>query len=107
VEVVNVLDPNEKHVFDEMVTHLRTADPTFVRRIDRIGYPRRRLRATVAVLLWTMAPVCIVVGGWTGLLFAVVGSGYAARLMAGRKGFAGVTDGFSWWSSSRRSSLDH
>ena len=52
-----------------------------------------------------MAPVAIFTGGWTGFLMAVVGSGYAAHLVATRKGFAGSADGFSWWSSSRRSSL--
>ena len=88
-----MLDPNEKQVFDDMVTHLRTADPKFVRQVDRISHPRRRLRVTMAVLLWTMAPVCIVVGGWTGLLFAVVGAGYAARLMSKPTGFAAISPG--------------
>jgi hypothetical protein len=88
-----VLDPNEKQIFDEMVAHLRAADPTFARKVDRSGHPRRGLRVAVAVLLWTMAPVCIVVGGWTGLLFAVVGSGYAARLWIRPSGLAAVSPG--------------
>ena len=100
-----MLDPNEKYVFDEMVTHLRTADPKFVRRIGRISRPRRRLRLILAILLWAMAPIAIFTGGWTGFLMAVVGSGYAVHLVSRRRGFADAADGFSWWSSSRRSSL--
>ena len=100
-----MIDPNEKYAFDDMITRLRTADPKFAKKIDRIGHPRRAFRLALAVLLWTMAPVAIFTGGWTGFLMAVVGSGYAAHLVATRKGFAGAADGFSWWSSSRRSSL--
>jgi hypothetical protein len=103
--VVALLDPDEKYAFDKMVTRLRTAYPKFVKRIDRISHPRRQLRLALAILLWTMAPVAIFTGGWTGFLMAVVGSGYAAHLVATRRGFAGAADGFSWWSSSRRSSL--
>lgn len=100
-----MIDPNEKYAFDDMITRLRAADPKFVKKIDRIGHPRREFRLALAILLWTMAPVAIFTGGWTGFLMAVVGSGYAAHLVATRKGFAGAADGFSWWSSSRRSSL--
>jgi DUF3040 family protein len=97
VEVIAVLGPNEKHAFDGMVAQIRAEDPLFVRRIDRLGRPRRRLRTALAVLLWAMAPVCIVLGGWTGVLMAVVGVAYGAHLMIRR----GMPDGeFSWWSSS-------
>jgi Protein of unknown function (DUF3040) len=100
-----VLDPHEKYAFDDLVAQLRTGDPEFARRIDRLGRPRRRLRAMLAILLWTMAPVAIFLGGWTGLLMAVVGSAYAARLWFKQTGFADDADGLPWWSSSRRSSL--
>ena len=100
-----MIDPSEKYAFDDMITHLRTVDPKFVKKIDRIGRPRREFRLALAILLWTMAPVAIFTGGWTGFLMAVVGSCYAAHLVATRRGFAGAADGFSWWSSSRRSSL--
>jgi Protein of unknown function (DUF3040) len=103
--VVTVLDPNEKYIFDDMVTQLRGADPKFARRVDQIGHPRRTARVGIAVLLWMVAPVCIYFGGWTGLLMAVVGAGFGTHLMLKRTGFAGNADGFSWWSSSRRSSL--
>jgi Protein of unknown function (DUF3040) len=102
VEVVSVLDPNEKYVFDGIVTQLRAEDPKFERTIDRLIQPRRRLRVTMAILLWSLAPVCIVYGGWTGLIMAVVAAGYGAHLMAKRTGMADETDAFSWWSSPRK-----
>jgi hypothetical protein len=86
VEVVPVLDPNEKFVFDGMVSRLRDEDPNFLRKIERIGRPRRNLRVAVAVLLWTLAPVCIAFGGWTGLLMAVVAAAYGALLVSKRDG---------------------
>ncbi len=97
-----MLDPNEKYVFDSMVTQLRADDPKFVRSIDKLTHPRRRLRVTMAILLWTVAPICILYGGWTGLIMAVVAAGYGAHLMAKRTGMSDETDGFSWWSSSKR-----
>jgi hypothetical protein len=102
VEVVIVLDPNEKYVFDGLVTRLRADDPAFDRRIDRLIHPRRRLRVTLAVLLWMLTPVCIVFGGWTGLLMAVAGAAYGAYLMTRPPAPASHADGFSWWSSPRR-----
>ncbi|MCA2215748.1 DUF3040 domain-containing protein [Jidongwangia harbinensis] len=97
-----MLDPNEKYVFDGMVMHLRAADPAFERRLDRLVHPRRRLRVALAVLLWTLVPVCILLGGWTGLLLAMLASGYGAHLMTRRTGPARPAGGFSWWSSSPR-----
>jgi hypothetical protein len=99
VEVVAVLDPSEKFVFDGLVNRLSVDDPDFVRRIDRIGRPRRRLRSTLAILLWTAAPFCLVFGGWTGLFMAVVAVGYGARLFTRRYGRA---DRSPWSSSHRR-----
>ena len=96
-----MLDPAEKFEFDGMVSHLRADDPRFIRRVDRLGAPRRRLRTALAVLLWVIAPVCIAVGGWTGFFMGVVAAGYGAHLVLHRTGLAGGT-GFSWWSSPRR-----
>jgi hypothetical protein len=101
VEVVTVLDPNEKSVFDGMVAQLHIDDPRFVRRIDRLERPRRQLRRAVAVILWVMAPMCVVVGGWTGFFMAVVATAYAARLMIKRPGLSGRAD-LPWWSLPRR-----
>ncbi|MGX6604602.1 DUF3040 domain-containing protein [Micromonosporaceae bacterium Da 78-11] len=94
-----MLDPDEELVFDGMMTQLRTEDPRFLRRLGRLGRPRRRLRTALTILLWTMAPICIVYGGWTGVLMAVVAVGYGAHLMAKRDGK--LAD-FSWWTSSSK-----
>jgi hypothetical protein len=102
VEVVTVLDPNEKFLFDDMVTQLRADDPAFVRSIDKLAHPRRRVRVALAILVWTLAPICVVYGGWTGLIMAVVACAYGARLMAKRTGLGESADTFSWWSSSRK-----
>ena len=79
-----MLDPHEKVNFDRIVTQLGAEDPAFLRRTGRLGRPRRRLQLTMAILLWTLAPACIVLGGWTGVLMAVVGVAYGAHLMAKR-----------------------
>jgi hypothetical protein len=100
VEVTTVLDPSEKSVFDSMVTQLR-GDTRFVRKIDKLGYPRKRLRTTLAVLLWIFALIAMIIGGWTGFFMAVVAVGYGIRLVSRRGGFAGG-QGFSWWSSAGR-----
>jgi DUF3040 family protein len=100
--VVTVLEPNEKFLFDDMVTRLRADDPAFVRSIDKLTHPRRRMRVALAILLWTLMPICIVYGGWTGLIMAVVAGAYGARLMTKRTGLGESADAFSWWSSSRK-----
>ncbi len=95
VEVDAMLDPRDKVVFDEMMTFLRASDPRYRRRIDRLSRPRRRRNTTLAILLWTLAPVCIVLGGWTGVLLAAVGSGYGVYLITHRDRAAA---GRAWWS---------
>jgi hypothetical protein len=101
VEVVTVLDPQEKSAFDGMVAQLSIDDPQFVRRIGRLERPRRQVRKAVAVILWVMAPMCVVVGGWTGFFLAVVATAYAARLMISRPGLHGGAE-LPWWSLPRR-----
>jgi DUF3040 family protein len=101
VEVVTVLDPHEKSVFDGMVHQLRSEDPKFAERLGRVGGHRRRLRKITAVLLWIIAPICVVVGGWTGFFMGIAAAGYATHLMTKKTGLAGGS-GFSWWSSPRR-----
>lgn len=76
-----MLEPNEKFVFDGMVSQMRAGDPRFHRRLSRLTNPRRGLRLTVAILLWTLAPVSVYLGGWTGLLMAAVAVFYGARLI--------------------------
>lgn len=94
-----MLDPNEKLVFDGMVSRLHDEDPGFLRKIERIGRPRRKMRVALAVLLWTLAPVSIVFGGWTGVLMAALAVAYGAVLVTKRDGFGGPP---AWWSSSNR-----
>jgi hypothetical protein len=101
VEVGNVLDPSEKQQFDGLVTQLGADDPQFVRRIDRLGHPRRRLRTAAAILLWMIAPVCMFLGGWTGFFMGATAVGYGIYLVLHKPGLAGGTS-FSWWSSSGR-----
>ena len=96
-----MLDPSEKSIFDDMVTHLRANDPRYVRRVNRLSAPRRRLRTACAVLLWIAVPFSIGIGGWTGFFMGVVGAAYGLRLYLRRTGLAGGS-GFSWGSSPRR-----
>jgi hypothetical protein len=100
VEVSSVLDPAEKSAFDGLVSQLR-GDAKFAHKIDRLGSSRRRLRTALAVLLWTMAPVAMIVGGWTGFFMAVVGVCYGIHLVTKK---AGLEDGqgFPWRSSPGR-----
>ncbi len=97
-----MLDPQDKRTFDGMVAGIHAEDPEFVQRIGRLSAPRRRPRMTMAILLWTVAPFCIFLGGWTGLIMAVVAVGYGARLITKRTGMTGDTHQFSWWSSGKR-----
>jgi DUF3040 family protein len=76
-----VLDPQDKRIFEEMVTHLHTDDPAFVRRTEKLGGPRSTKRVGLAVLLWTLAPICVVFGGWTGLLFALAAIAWGTHLL--------------------------
>src|ERR1700759_4341357 len=69
-----------------MVNQLRDDDPSFLQKIERLGRPRRKMRVALAVLLWILAPVSIVLGGWTGLLMAVVAVAYGANLVLRRGG---------------------
>ena len=93
-----MLEPNEKAVFEGMVSRLRADDPRFSQKVDRLCRPRRRLYLTMAILLWMMTPLSIVYGGWTGVLMAAVAAAYGAHLMRKRGGDASQ----ALWSSSRR-----
>lgn len=75
--------------FDAIVSRLRADDPGFVRRVRELDEPRGTARLVLAVLLWTLAPLCIVLGGWTGAIMAMVGGAYGAHLMRPREPVAG------------------
>jgi hypothetical protein len=66
--------------FEAIVARLRADDPEFTRTVDKLGGPPSKRRLRLAVLLWTIAPVCVVLGGWTGLLMAVVAVAYGSYL---------------------------
>ncbi len=93
-----MLDPQEKAEFDGLVTLLRTTDPRFCRRMNRMTKPRTLLYTTAAATLWILAPVCIVFGGWTGALFAVLAIGYGFRLYTKRNGHRPQP---AWWVATR------
>jgi len=93
-----VLEPNEKAAFDGMVSQLRADDVRFAQKVDRMCRPRRRFYQAMAILLWTIAPFCILFGGWTGVIMAVCGAAYGWQLWIKRGGGASQT----LWSSSRR-----
>ena len=91
-----MLDPHEKHAFDDVVSQLYADDPQFLARIDRLSHPRHRLRKAMAILLWIIAPICAVVGGWTGFFMALVAVGAligAAGAFAGSRLLSSVLDG--------------
>jgi hypothetical protein len=90
-----VLEPHEEHIFDGMVAGLRSGDPGFTRRVGRlVRPPRQGLRLAVAVLLWTLAPFSIWLGGWTGFFMAVVGVAYGVHLVKKRAPLTGRAERF-------------
>jgi hypothetical protein len=66
--------------FEAIVARLCADDPEFTSRVNKVGGPPSKKRMGVAILLWTIAPVCVVLGGWTGVLMAVVAVAYGAYL---------------------------
>ncbi|MEU4618360.1 DUF3040 domain-containing protein [Actinoplanes sp. NPDC023801] len=86
-----MLKPEEQQVFADLVTRLESADPDFRRRAAR---PPQRW-AVIAVLLWSIAPICIVYGGWTGLIEAVLAGIYGTHLMQKRKKWAAAAESIS------------
>lgn len=76
-----MLNPQDKLVFDGLVTQLQADDPAFVRRTAKLGSPRSTMRVGFAVLLWTLAPICVVFGGWTGMLVALAGITWGTHLL--------------------------
>lgn len=74
-----MLNSYERRRFNEIVSGLLTEDPGFGTPAQSPRRDRPR-RPVVAVMLWLSMPFVIAVGGWTGLLMAVVAGGYAAHL---------------------------
>ena len=90
-----MLEPHEEHVFDGLVAGLRSADPRFTRRVGRLTRPPRQgPRTALAILLWTLAPFAIWLGGWTGFFMAVVGVAYGVHLVKKRTPLTGPAQRF-------------
>lgn len=75
--------------FDDLVTRLQADDPAFARRVDRLTQQQQRPSGTrlylvLAVLLWAVAPLCVVFGGWAGLVTAIAATAFGTWLMARR-----------------------
>ncbi|KUL34573.1 hypothetical protein ADL15_16005 [Actinoplanes awajinensis subsp. mycoplanecinus] len=85
------------------MTRLRDTDPGFTARVDQLRLRQRRRWATLATLLWIVAPFCLLYGGWTGALEAVLAIGYGAWLMRKRNRAA---DAPTWPPSNDRLQLD-
>jgi hypothetical protein len=74
-----VLSSYDRRQFNQIVSGLLAEDPEFGTRNDK---PPRNLppRPEVALLLWLSMPILVSLGGWTGLLIAVVAAGYGVHL---------------------------
>jgi hypothetical protein len=71
-----VLSSYERRRFNEIVSGLLAEDPAF----GTSSETQLRPRPLAAVLLWLSMPFLVALGGWTGLLMAVVAGGYGAHL---------------------------
>ncbi|GIE82793.1 hypothetical protein Aph02nite_87430 [Actinoplanes philippinensis] len=77
-----MLKPEAQQVLTGLVTPIEADGPGFT-------HPPRWW-AVVAVLLWTIAPVCIVYGGWVGLVEAFLVGGFGAYLMRRHRRWVGT-----------------
>ncbi len=76
-----MLKPEESQVFAGLMERLQAEDPNFARRAANPP----RWWATIGVLLWTAAPICIVLGGWTGLIEGILAGIYGSHLLRKRQ----------------------
>jgi hypothetical protein len=65
-----MLSQDDRHRLDEIERNLRADDPRFVARMELGRDPRRRRIAFLCLLLWAIAPIVAVLGGWTAALAA-------------------------------------
>ncbi|GLW30117.1 DUF3040 domain-containing protein [Actinoplanes regularis] len=94
-----MLEPREQREFDDMTARLRDTDPAFSRRVSRLPLRQRRRWLTSAILLWSIVPICLIYGGWTGALEATLVIAYGAWLLHKRRR---AIDQPSWPSSTDR-----
>ena len=79
-----MLEPREDQAFRGVVADLLIDDAQFARRISRLGRPPLWWDV-LAVFLWMIAPLCIIFGGWTGFIEAVLAVGYGSHLIRKRR----------------------
>jgi Protein of unknown function (DUF3040) len=73
-----MLSQDDRHRLDEIERCLRADDPRFVARMELGRDPRQRRIMLFCALLWLLAPIVWVLGGWTAALavapFLLVGT---------------------------------
>ena len=74
-----MLSSYDRRQFNEIVAGLLAEDPDLGYRQDT-PVPVRPPRPLLALLLWMSMPFMVTVGGWTGLLLAVLAAGYGVHL---------------------------
>jgi len=82
-----VLKPEDQQTFASLIAQLQIDDPAFGKRTERLNRPPLRW-TVVAVLLWAAAPICIIFGGWTGVIEAVLAVCYGTHLIRKRQRWA-------------------
>lgn len=75
-----MLSSHERRRFNEIVSGLLAEDPGFGVRNEAPAKIVRRPRPLIALALWLSMPFMVALGGWTGLLMAVVAGVYGAHL---------------------------
>jgi hypothetical protein len=84
----------DRERFEEIVAHLCAEDPFFSARVRRATPQRhRRRRRTAAWVLFVTAPIMVIIGGWTGLIVAVLAVAEGVRLLAAAGTFFPWTPG--------------
>ena len=73
-----LLSSHDRRQFNVIVAGLLAEDPDLGTRYRRP--PPRPPRPALAALLWMSMPFLVTVGGWTGLLIAVVAAAYGIHL---------------------------
>ncbi|GAA4934021.1 DUF3040 domain-containing protein [Actinoplanes utahensis] len=82
-----MLKPEDQQTFASLIAQLQIDDPAFGKRTERLNRPPARW-AILAVALWAVAPICIIFGGWTGVIEAVLAVCYGTHLLRKRQRWA-------------------
>lgn len=82
-----MLKPEDQQTFASLIAQLQIDDPAFGKRTERLHRPPLHW-TVVTVLLWAVAPICIIFGGWTGVIEAVVAVCYGTHMIRKRQRWA-------------------